>query len=83
MGAGRGSLVNQRGGGPGHWAVGRGLASCRPWSGGRAMARVRGHHASFPQRSRPGLGWAGAGRGGWFLLRLGSGDAEKGWEGLG
>lgn len=36
----------------------------------------------FPREA--GLAWAGRGRGGgWFLLRLGSGDAEKGWEGLG
>lgn len=37
----------------------------------------------FPREA--GLAWAGRerGGGGWFLLRLGSGDAEKGWEGLG
>ena len=42
------------------------------------MARVRGHHASFPQRSRPGLGWAGAGRGGGgFFLGWGLGIQRR------
>lgn len=75
MGAGRGSLVSQRGG-AGHWAVGRvSLLQAVVWGVGQWL----GSGATMPPFPREaGLAWAGRGRGGGFFLGWGLGMQKVG-----
>lgn len=73
-----GSLVNQRGG-RGPLGGREGVSLCRPWSGVGQWLGSRALCLLSPEK-QAWLGLGGGG-GGWFLLRLGSGDAER--EGVG